>query len=209
MPADLHSLTGDVALAGWCGLVEANLVGGRVDELHLSDVTGTWADARIEERISALVEPATADTAPGARICLDVSHWQTPRTQSWPRCGKPSSCTLPDSAKTASQSPIPQPWRQPLSLSTQPDRCLGPGAKVISSSVSRAPVGDHLGTTQHTYGRTTRRWPLVVSGRLNGSELRRRRLPRTGSRGRRFKSGRPDQKTQVREAPGFRSRGLF
>ena len=55
-------------------------------------------------------------------------------------------------------------------------RCVRPGAKVISSSVSRAPLrtplGDHLGTTRHTCGRTTRRWPPVVYGRLNASELR-------------------------------------
>ena len=54
------------SLAGWCGLVEANPVGGRVDELHLSDVPGTWADARIEERVSALVEFGVQ--------CVDVAY---------------------------------------------------------------------------------------------------------------------------------------
>jgi hypothetical protein len=36
-----YSLTGRGALAGWCRLVEANPVGGRVDELHLFDTPGT------------------------------------------------------------------------------------------------------------------------------------------------------------------------
>src|SRR6266576_5729459 len=53
-------------LAGWCGFVEANPVGGRVDELHLSDVPGTWADAGIEERVSALVEFGVQ--------CVDVAY---------------------------------------------------------------------------------------------------------------------------------------
>src|SRR4029077_33013 len=53
-------------LAGWCGLVEANPVGGGVDELHLSDVSGTWADARIEERVSVLVEFVMQ--------CVDVAY---------------------------------------------------------------------------------------------------------------------------------------
>src|SRR5262249_41147402 len=43
--------------------------------------------------------------------------------------------------------------------------------------------GDHLGTTRCTCGRTTRRWPPVVPGRLNASELRSRRLPVLGVKG--------------------------
>src|SRR5579871_2225778 len=43
-------------LAGWCGLVEANAVRSGGDVLHLPAVPGAWADARIEVRVSALVE---------------------------------------------------------------------------------------------------------------------------------------------------------
>jgi len=43
-------------LAGLGGFVEANPIGSRVDELHLSAVARTWLDAWIEERISALME---------------------------------------------------------------------------------------------------------------------------------------------------------
>ncbi len=48
--------TGRCGLSGWCGLEEANPVGSRVDKLHLPAVRGAWANARIEERVSALVE---------------------------------------------------------------------------------------------------------------------------------------------------------
>lgn len=49
-------LAGREVLAGRAGLVEADPVGGGVDELHLPSVSRAWADARIEERISARVE---------------------------------------------------------------------------------------------------------------------------------------------------------
>jgi hypothetical protein len=49
-------LAGCGALAGWCRLVEAEPVGSRVNELHLSAIPGAWADARIEKRVSALME---------------------------------------------------------------------------------------------------------------------------------------------------------
>src|SRR5262249_40707459 len=44
-------------------------------------------------------------------------------------------------------------------------------------------LGDHLGTTRHTYARTNRRWLPVVHGQLDASELRRRLLPRSGGQG--------------------------
>jgi hypothetical protein len=43
-------------LSGWCGLVETNPVGSRVDELHLFAVPRTWLDAWIEEWIPAIAE---------------------------------------------------------------------------------------------------------------------------------------------------------
>ena len=43
-------------LHAWCGLVEANPVGSRVDELHLPAIAGAWLDAWIEERIPALMQ---------------------------------------------------------------------------------------------------------------------------------------------------------
>jgi hypothetical protein len=65
---------------------------------------------------------------------------------------------------------------------------LSPAAGPTSAATSSSggfpcPLGDHLGTTRHTSGRTTRRWPPVMCGRLNVSELRRRLLPRPGGQG--------------------------
>src|SRR6266516_1571595 len=59
-----------------------------------------------------------------------------------------------------------------------PTSAQTPGKCRFSSS-----LGDHLGTTRYPCGRTTRRRPPVVSGRLNPSELRRRLLPRPGGQG--------------------------
>ena len=43
-------------LPGRCGLIEADPVGRRVDELHLPILAGTWPNARVEERVVVLVE---------------------------------------------------------------------------------------------------------------------------------------------------------
>src|SRR5262249_22093998 len=57
-------------------------------------------------------------------------------------------------------------------------------------------LGDHLGTTRHTYARTNRRWLPVVHGQLDASELRRRLLPRSGGQG--VAGSNPAVPTQVR-----------
>jgi hypothetical protein len=43
--------------------------------------------------------------------------------------------------------------------------------------------GDHLGTTRRAWDRTTRRWPNVMSHRLNAAELQSRLPYRPGSQG--------------------------
>ena len=56
-------------LAGLGGFVEANPIGSRVDELHLSAVARTWLDAWIEERYPRLWSSACS----ASRLCTTTS----------------------------------------------------------------------------------------------------------------------------------------
>jgi hypothetical protein len=73
--------------------------------------------------------------------------------------------------------PRTRAWSSP-SPAAAPTSAQTPGSGRFPCS-----FGDRLGTRRYPCGRTTRRWPLVVCGRLNASELRRRLLPRSGVKG--------------------------